>query len=127
MGLGKCAPWAWGGVPSIYGTHITQELPPEVKMFQTVTLICSTHRHAKRSQSLLPHGHGHTLLLGPRLPPRRVNLQVDLGVLPQCLQKVLGQRADALITGHLLQLVQVGDGVRAYQHLGRGMAKGRGF
>lgn len=67
------------------------------------------YRHAQRSQSLLPHGHGHPLLLGPGLPARGLDLQVDVPVLPQRLQQVLRQGADALVAGYLLQLVQVGD------------------
>lgn len=66
------------------------------------------YRHAQCSQGLLPHGHSHSLLLSSRLPARCFNLQVDITVLPQGLQKVLCQSADAFVTGYLLQLVQVG-------------------
>lgn len=67
------------------------------------------YRHAQCAQGFLSHGHSHTLLLSSRLPAGGFNLQVDITVLPQRLQKVLRQRADAFVTGYLLQLVQVGN------------------
>lgn len=77
------------------------------------------YRHAQCSQGLLSHGHSHTLLLSSGLPAGCFNLQVNIAVLPQRLQKVLRQRADAFVAGYLLQLVQVGYWICAYQHLDR--------
>lgn len=77
------------------------------------------YSHAQCSQGLLPHGHSHALLLSSGLPTGCFNLQVDVTVLPQGLQKVLCQSADAFVTGYLLQLMQVGYRVCADQHLDR--------
>lgn len=66
------------------------------------------YRHAQSSQGLLPHGHGHPLLLSSGFPASCFNLQVDVSVLPERLQEVLCQSSYAFITGNLLQLVQVG-------------------
>lgn len=77
------------------------------------------YRHAQSSQSLLPHGHGHALLLCPGLPAGCVNLLVHIWVFSQGLQQVLSQGPNALITGHLLQLMQARDGVRSNQNLSK--------
>lgn len=77
------------------------------------------YRHAQCSQGLLSHGHSHTLLLSSGLPAGCFDLQVDIAVFPQRLQKVFRQCADAFVTGYLLQLVQVGYRICAYQHLNR--------
>lgn len=77
------------------------------------------YRHAQSSQSLLPHGHGHALLLCPGLPTGCIDLFVHIWVFSQGLQQVLSQGPNALVTGHLLQLVQACDGVRSNQNLSR--------
>lgn len=77
------------------------------------------YRHAQSAQSLLPHRHGHALLLSPGLPAGGVNLLVYIRVLPQCLQQVLCQGPNALVTGYLLQFMQVCDGVSSNQNLPR--------
>lgn len=85
------------------------------KMWETEEKIQrKTHRHAQSSQGLLSHGHSHALLLSSGLPAGCFNLQVNVAVLPQRLQKVLCQRPDAFVTGYLLQLVQVGYRIGAY-------------
>lgn len=60
------------------------------------------YRHAQSAQSLLPHGHGHALLLCPGLPAGRINLLVHIRVFSKGLQQVLSQGSNALVTGHLL-------------------------
>lgn len=75
------------------------------------------YRHAQSSQCLLSHGHGHSLLLSSGFSASCVDLQVDVPVLPERLQEVLRQSSNAFITGNLLQLVQVGYWICAYEHL----------
>lgn len=60
------------------------------------------YRHAQSAQSLLPHGHGHALLLCSGLPAGCINLLVHIRVFSQGLQQVLSQGTNALVTGHLL-------------------------
>lgn len=77
------------------------------------------YRHAQRSQGLLSHGHRHPLFLRPGFPAGCFNLEVYITVFPQGLQKVLSKGSYSFIAGYLLQLVQVGNGVGADEHLGR--------
>lgn len=77
------------------------------------------YRHAQCSQRLLSHGHSHPLFLCSGLPAGCFDLEVYITVFPQCLQKVLSQGSYSFIAGYLLQLVQVGNGVGAYEHLWR--------
>lgn len=83
-------------MPSSPGKHI--HLPVRF----LVHLERELYRHAQSAKSLLPHGHGHALLLCSGLPAGSINLLVHIRVFSQGLQQVLSQGPNALVAGYLL-------------------------